>query len=152
MNLIVQALRGTFRLTVKDTTMAATTISSLPTEVHLKILKILHRVSSVCLGITNKKLDIIHKELHPKVPLIASYLYPKGGMFLFGLLKEWMKEAGLFWSASKLKFVTPERREEIHSHSPRIMKLVKGRELLRLEVLRDEMLLGGWWKNGEWVD
>jgi hypothetical protein len=140
------------RLTVKDTTMAATTISSLPTEIQLKIFKNLDRVSSVCLGITNKKLYTIHKDLHPKVPVIAAYLYPKGGIRLFGLLKEWMKETGLFWSPSELKFVTLERREEIRSHSPRKMKLVKGRELLRLEVLRDEKLLGGWWKNGEWVD
>ena len=51
-----------------------------------------------------------------------------------------------------LKFVTPERRVEIRSHSIRKMKLVKGRELLRLEVLRDDKLLGRWWKNEEWVD
>ncbi|PMD23573.1 hypothetical protein NA56DRAFT_715998 [Hyaloscypha hepaticicola] len=121
-----------------------TTISSLPTEIQLKIIKNLDRVSSVCLGITNKKFYDIHKELHPKVPLIAAHLYTKGGMRLFGLLKEWMKEAGLLWSASELKFVTPERREEIRSHSIRKINLVKGRELLRLEVLRDEKLLGGW--------
>jgi hypothetical protein len=131
--------------------MAAITISSLPTEIHLKIIKNLDRVSSGCLDITNKKLYTIHKDLHPRLPVIAAYLYPKGGMRLFGLLKERMKEAGLFWSASELKLITPERKAELRSHS-RKMKLVKGRESLRLEVLRDEKLLGGWWKNGEWVD
>jgi hypothetical protein len=62
-----------------------------------------------------------------------------------------MKEAGLFWSPSELKFITPERKAEVRSQS-RKMKFVKARELLSLKVLRDEKLLGGWCENGEWVD
>jgi hypothetical protein len=150
-SLIVPELGGTLRLTFKETAIMATSLDTLPSELHIKIVQNVDRVSSVCLGITNKKFYAIHKDLYPKVPLIAAYLSREGGMLLFGLLKEWMKKAGLFWSPSELKFITPERKAEIRSQS-RKMKFVKARELLRLEVLRDEKMLGGWWENGEWVD
>ena len=150
-SLIVPELGGTLRLTIKETTIMATSLDTLPSELHIKIVQNLDRASSVCLGLTNKKFYGMHKELYPEVPLIAAYLSPKGGMFLFGLLKEWMMKAGLVWSPSELQFITPERRAEIRSHS-RKMKLVKARELLRLEVLRDEKQLGGWWETGKWVD
>jgi len=85
---IVPELGGTLRLTFKDTTIMATSLDTLPSELHIKVVQNLDRVSSVCLGVTNKKFYAIHKELHPKVPLIAAYLCPEGGMLLFGLLKE----------------------------------------------------------------
>ena len=148
---IFPELGGTLRLTFKETTIMATSLDTLPSELHIKIVQSLDRVSSVCLGITNKKFYAIHNEFQPNVPLIAAYLYPEGGMLLFGLLKGWMKKAGLFWSPSELKFITSERKAEVRSQS-RKMKFVKARELLRLEILRDEKMLGGWWENGEWVD
>ena len=86
--------------------MPATTISSLPTEIHLKIIKNLDRVSSVCLGLTNKKLYTIHKELHLKVPLIAAHLYPKGGIRLW--IAEKADERG--WPV-----LEPERAQIRHS-------------------------------------
>jgi hypothetical protein len=148
---IVPELGGTFKLTSKEATIMATSLDTLPSELHIKIVQKLDRVSSVCLGITNKKFYIIHNEFHPKIPLFAAYLSREGGQLLFGLLKESMKEAGLFWRPSELKFITPERKAEVRSQS-RKMKFVKARELLRLEILREEKMLGGWWENGEWVD
>ncbi|KAE9375328.1 hypothetical protein N431DRAFT_531266 [Stipitochalara longipes BDJ] len=143
------------------------TISSLPTELHIKIFNYLDRASSTCFGLTAKNYYPIHKDLRGIVPLTACCLqYPSraSSRILFGLLKEWMKGVGLDFSKSELKFLTLERKLEIkaydawwhmvgHAHpSPKQLKLAKAKEKRKLEILRDEKEAGGWWEKGVWVD
>jgi hypothetical protein len=148
---------------------AKATITSLPPELHLKIFTCLDRASSVCFGLTAKKLYPIHKELRGLVPLTACCLQVPSrsrGRFLFGLLKEWIKETGLVFSGAELKFITLEKKSKMKEddliwrfynwgsfdQSPLAKKLVKAKEARRLEILRDEKEAGGWWEKGVWID
>lgn len=80
-----------------------------------------------------------------------------------------MKQAGLVFSNTELKFTTLERLAELkeqdriwrmenwntfnqNGQSPLVKKLTKANELRRLEILRDEKEAGGWWEDGVWVD
>ncbi len=135
------------------------------------IFKNLDRVSSTCLGLASKAFYPLHKEHHGIVPLIACCLLPptqESGRILFSLLKSWMKQAGLVFSKTELKFTTPERLVEMKvqdqkwgiehwytfnpGQSPLGKKLTKANELRQLEVLRDEREAGGWWEDGVWVN
>jgi hypothetical protein len=148
---------------------AKATISSLPPELHLKIFTYLDRASSVCFSLTAKKLYPIHKELRGLVPLTACCVQAPSrsrGRFLFGLLKEWIKETGLVFSGAELKFITLEKKSKMKEddliwrfynwgsfdQSPLAKKLVKAKEARRLEILRDEKEDGGWWEKGVWID
>jgi len=75
-----------------------------------------------------------------------------------------MEAAGLEFSRSELKFLTPERKLQIkgydswwsmvgHAHpSPMQLKLAGARAAHQLEMLRDEKEAGGWWEKGVWID
>jgi glutamate synthase domain-containing protein 2 len=41
---------------------------------------------------------------------------------------------------------------EIALPSPIQLKLAKAKEKRRLEIMRDEKEVGGWWEKGVWVD
>jgi hypothetical protein len=135
------------------------------------IFKKLDRVTSTCLGLTKKDFYLLHKERHRIVPLTACCLLPpnrESGRILFGLLKGWMKEAGLVFSKTELKFTTRERLAEMKEQdlswriarwrafspgqSPLQKRLTQANHTRRMEVLRDEREAGGWWDNGVWVD
>jgi hypothetical protein len=158
------------KIIVKDetTTTAASppTLSSLPPEIHLKIFGNIDRVSSVCLGLTNRKLYAIHRAESHTVPLTAYHILSPTGekrRILAYFLVGWMKNVGLVWSNSELKFVTFERKEAFLAadrewkmtkwgKSPLSKKLTKAKKLKILERLRDARAAGGWWEGGVWVD
>lgn len=99
------------------------TLGNLPAELHLKIFEELDRVTSTCLGLTNKKFYPIHKSLHGHVPLLAHCLLPPQkeiGRFLFTLLKRWMKKQGLLFSLAQLQFITPERRRQLKEEASKL--------------------------------
>ncbi|PMD32763.1 hypothetical protein L207DRAFT_609365 [Hyaloscypha variabilis F] len=49
----------------------APTLITLPSELHLKLFEHLDICTSVCLGLTNRKLWVIHFSIHKKVPLVS---------------------------------------------------------------------------------
>ncbi len=103
-------------LTSKDASKAHPKphLTTLPTELHLKIFKHLPAVPSTCLGLTCKAFYRIHWSVHGQVPLEEDDV--DLNTWLPFLLQYWMAPLVLWCNAYTAKFVTVEelRKRRLH--------------------------------------
>jgi hypothetical protein len=129
---------------------------TLPSELRLKIFKLLDRVSSTCLGLCAKTLYAVHYNLRGKVPLYAWYSSPPSmvhGLHLSDLLKEWNGPKFVVkWPHVKLR----PKGLPWHSGLPagkeaKVLHIIWYNFVRSRAMKSDLRELGGYWQQGEWV-
>jgi hypothetical protein len=138
------------------TNITASTLVTLPSELRLKIFKLLDRVSSTCLGLCAKTLYAVHYNLRGKVPLYAWYSSPPSmvhGLHLSDLLKEWNGPKFVVkWPHVKLR----PKGLPWHSGLPagkeaKVLHIIWYNFVRSRAMKSDLRELGGYWQQGEWV-